>query len=83
METSIKALQESNLQLQKQVDVLRARLNNLETLGREVQNLKDVEEIKVLMNKFGIEQSLLLTKLRLLHGETTFPTGHSSIFYSR
>jgi len=46
MEEALAELKKRNEQLQQQLDVLALRLD-------EIAKLNDVEEIKVLMNKFG------------------------------
>ena len=53
MEEALAELKKRNEQLQQQLDVLALRLDEIAKLEKQVRKLNDVEEIKVLMNKFG------------------------------
>jgi hypothetical protein len=57
MGSDLAQLKKQNEQLQYQLDAIVSRLHGLEKLEKQVQRLNDIEEIKVLMNKFGITVS--------------------------
>jgi len=62
---------EVNGSLEALVMDLAKKVERLEIVEKELQKLKDTEEIKCLMNKYGIAPSLNELTGRILHGQTT------------
>jgi uncharacterized membrane protein YccC len=58
MGSELAELKKRNEELQNQLDAIVSRLDGLEKPEKQVQRLNDIEEIKILMNKFGMILSL-------------------------
>ena len=59
------------------------KVERLEIIEKELQKLKDTEEIKCLMNKYGTPSETPVLKIGILHGQAAVQPSGPTVFHSR